>query len=488
VKRDLAALAGREHDVLVIGGGIYGAAVAWDAAQRGLAVGLVEAADFGSGASWNSLKTIHGGLRHLQRADVAGLRESARERAALLRIAPDLVRPLGFLVPTYGHGWRGREVWAAGLLANGLLTLDRNRGVPRSSRLPRNRMLSRDEVLARVPGLDPRGLTGGALWYDAQVTSSERLLVGLLEAASSAGAALANYARVEAFSREGGRVRGAVVRDLETGTEALVRARMIVNAAGPDAGAILRLAGIGQPEIPLLHAANLVLRRAVVSGQAVGVESEGRFLFLAPWADRSIVGTDYSPSGPVDADAFFDLARRALPWAGLDRADVALVHRGRVPGTGASSLWTRGRVIDHERDDGVPGLLSLVSVKYTTARAAAEQAVDLACRRLGVPELRGRTAWTLLHAARPLEGGLADRARRAVEEESARHLTDAVLRRLDLGTGGAPTSAEVGTVLAAMATVLGWSEERQREERRALQAACAPPFAGRDIVESGGKR
>ena len=99
-------------------------------------------------------------------------------------------------------------------------------------------------------------------------------------------------------------------------------------------------------------------------------------------------------------------------------------------------------------------------------------------RRLGRSGLRGRTAWTLLPAARPLEGALADRARRAVQEESALHLTDAVLRRLDLGTGGAPSAPEVGTVLAAMAALLGWDEDRQRDERRALQAACAPPFAG----------
>jgi glycerol-3-phosphate dehydrogenase len=486
VKRDLAALASRQHDVLVIGGGIYGAAVAWDGAQRGLAVGLVEAGDFGSGASWNSLKTIHGGLRHLQRADIAGLRESARERSALLRIAPALVRPLPFLVPTYGHGRRGRELMAAGLLANGLLTLDRNRGVPPEARLPRSRLLSRDEVLSRVPGLDPSGLTGGALWHDAQVSSTERLLVGFLEAASSAGAALANYAPVTALPREGARVQGAVVRDLETGTEALVRARVVVNAAGPDVGAILRLAGIEPPSIPLLHAANLVLRRPVVTGQAVGAQGEGRFLFLAPWSDRSIAGTDYRAEGPVDVEAFFEVARRAFPWAGLERADVAVVHRGRVPGTSGAALWTRGRVIDHEPTDGLAGLITLVSVKYTTARAAAEEAVDLAGRRLGRTVPAGRTAWTPLHAARPGAGSLADRTRQAVEQESARHLTDAVLRRLDLGTGGAPSAADVATVLGTMAAVLGWDEERQRDERRALQAACAPPFAA--LLESAERR
>ena len=110
MKRDLAALAGREHDLLVVGGGIHGAAAAWDAAQRGLSVALVEGGDFGSGTSWNSLKTIHGGLRHLQRADLGALRESVRERAALLRIAPELVHPLGFVLPVYGP--TGGTTWA----------------------------------------------------------------------------------------------------------------------------------------------------------------------------------------------------------------------------------------------------------------------------------------------------------------------------------------------------------------------------------------
>jgi glycerol-3-phosphate dehydrogenase len=447
--------------------------------RASIAVALVEAADFGSGTSWNSLKTIHGGLRHLQRADLAGLRESARERRALLRIAPALVRPLPFLVPAYGHGRRGREVLAAGVLANELLTLDRNRGVPAEVWLPRSRVLSRAEVLSRVPGIDPSGLTGGVLWHDAQVSSSERLLVGLLEAAASAGAQVANYAPVTTLRREGPRVLGALVRDVETGTTTDVRARMVVNAAGPDVAAVLRTAGIEKPRIPLLHAANLVLRRPAVTGQAVGAAIDGRFLFLVPWAGRAMVGTDYRPEfeGPVDADAFLEVARRAFPWAGLEPADVSVVHRGRVPGSSASALWTRGRVIDHEADDGVPGLVSIVSVKYTTARAAAEEAVDLVVRRLGRPAAPSRTALTPLPAAHALEGSLEDRARHAVEHESALHLTDSVLRRLDLGTAGAPSGPEVAAVLAAMAAALRWTEDRQREERRALQAACAPPFA-----------
>jgi glycerol-3-phosphate dehydrogenase len=125
----------------------------------------------------------------------------------------------------------------------------------------------------------------------------------------------------------------------------------------------------------------------------------------------------------------------------------------------------------------VPGLLSLLSVKYTTARGLAEQAVDLALRRLGRPAVRCRTAVTPLPAARLLTGALADRARHAVDHEAARGLTDAVLRRLDLGTAGTPPATDVTVVLEAMAARLGWDETRCSAERQALQAACAPPFA-----------
>ena len=147
VKRDLGALSEREHDVLIVGGGIHGVAAAWDAASRGLRVGLVEAEDFGSGTSWNSLKTIHGGLRYLQTIDLKRMRESIRERRALLRIAPALVRPLPFVVPTYGHGAKGREALALALLLNDAVSSDRNRDLPGDQHIPRGRLLSRREVL-----------------------------------------------------------------------------------------------------------------------------------------------------------------------------------------------------------------------------------------------------------------------------------------------------------------------------------------------------
>jgi glycerol-3-phosphate dehydrogenase len=476
LKRDLGALTAREHDLLVVGGGVSGAAIAWDAALRGLRVALVEAADFGGGTSWNSLKTIHGGLRHLQRANVAAVRAAARERSAFLRIAPALVRPLDFFVPTYGHGLRGRTALGLALLASDLLTRDRNRGLDGAQRIPRGRLLSPAEARARVPGLSADGLTGGALWTDAQVESSERLVLAFLHSASAFGAVVANYVAASALTRDaGGRVKGAACRDDVGGATLDVRARVTINAAGPGIDSVLAGSAVAAPRIPLLRAFNLVLRRHIVPDVAVGGQADGRFLFLVPWRDRTIVGTGYedpvAPSG--GARAFLAEAARAFPWAGLVAEDVALVHEGFVPGQGeAGGLWTGHRVRDHARD-GVPGLISALGVKFTGARALAEATVDAAIRRLGRPRVRSSTETVALHRAAPSTGGPEEGTRAAVREEMAVHLTDAVLRRLDLGSAGPPGTHEVETVLAVMAAAHGWDGATRQKESSALDAFYA---------------
>jgi glycerol-3-phosphate dehydrogenase len=475
VKRDLATLVGREHDVLVIGGGIHGAFSAWDAAQRGLKTALVEAEDFGAGTSWNSLKTIHGGLRYLQTADLARMRESIRERRTLLRIAPALVRPLPFLVPTYGHGMKGREALAVALLVNDLVSADRNRGLPRERRIPAGRRLDRDELRALVPGIPAEGLTGGGLWVDAQVESSERLLIGVLHAAASEGAVLANHVRVVGIDVAAGRVGVVRVEDTRARAGFEVRARVVLNAAGPAMDEVLALAGATRAPVPLLRAVNLVLRRPVVTQCAVGALSAGRYLFLVPWAGRSMAGTHYvAPDAmPLAEQALGFLAElaRAYPWAGLGPEDVSLVHSGRVPGRDSRHLTTRHRLIDHRRE-GLDGLVSVQGVKYTTARAVAEEAVDHLTLRLG-RNCRGRTATTRLTRAVPLEGDLASRTRTAVHEEMALSLADAMLRRLDLGTAGPPAATDVDEVARVLSEELAWSPARVLAEREALAAVFA---------------
>jgi glycerol-3-phosphate dehydrogenase len=474
VKRDLGALTAREHDLVVIGGGIHGVAAAYDASQRGLSVALVEAQDFGAGVSWNSLKTIHGGLRHLQRADLGPARESMRERRALLRIAPAIVRPLPFLVPLRGHGFRGREAFGAALRLHDWIGRRRNEGLPPERCIPPSRVVSAAEVRRICPGIVPDGLSGGALWFDAQVTRSERLVMSFCRAANAAGAVLANYVAATGFTRAGGQVTGVRVRDLEGGGELEVRARMVVNATGPGVRRLLAHAGIEPPAEPALLGMNLVLRRPVVKTHAVGARSGPRYLFLVPWRDRSLLGTAYDPADVAPEAAvlrFLGEAARAFPWAGLELEDVCLVHRGLVPARGGpEALETRSRVIDHEEEHGVRGLVSMRGVKLTTARAEAEKAVDLVVRRLGRAAPPCRTATTSLPAARGLEGSVAEQTLAAVREEMAIHLADVVLRRTDLGTAGPATRADLDTAAAAMASALGWDEQKLRAEREAVPA------------------
>jgi glycerol-3-phosphate dehydrogenase len=343
--------------------------------------------------------------------------------------------------------------------------------------LPPGRLLSREQVAELLPGVETRGLSGGALWFDAQVASSERLLLAFLRQASEAGGALANYVEVTGFLRDGARVTGVRARDHEAGADFEIRAATVLCAAGPWTETLLALAGIDRPAIPLLRAVNLVVRRPLLAKHALGSRAGGRFLFMVPWGYRTIVGTAYEPEGQGSVaqtvESFLRECSLAFPWADLTPEDVVLVHCGLVPGErDASGLWTRDRVCDHARG-GAPGLLSVLGVKFTTARAVAQQAVDLVFRRLGRSSPPCRTAETPLDHAHLSTGTLAERTRRAVAEELAVHLADVVLRRIDLGTSGPPAEAEIGVVAGVLADELDWSDDRLQAERRTLQDRLA---------------
>src|SRR6202789_3750782 len=155
MKRDLAALAAERFDLLIVGGGAFGAAAAWDATLRGLRVALIDQSDFGSGASAECFKMVHGGIRYLQHADIRRLRSSCAERSAMLRIAPHLVNPLPIVIPTYGHGRQGKAFLAAGMLAYDALTAGKNSAIAdRTRRIAGTRLLSRNQTLDLFPELE----------------------------------------------------------------------------------------------------------------------------------------------------------------------------------------------------------------------------------------------------------------------------------------------------------------------------------------------
>src|SRR3954465_12350918 len=227
--REFETLTGTTFDVLVVGGGIHGLATALDAAARGLSVALVEAGDFAAATSFNHQRTAHGGLRALQAGRVGYAMESIRERRALARIAPRLLRPLPFMIGTYRSVVKNRLVLRAGFEIDRWLGRHRNDGLEPELHLPVAKLTSKAATLKLFPGIKPDRLTGGANWYDYQIIHSDRLAIAFAEGAALKGATLVNYAEALAAIRDGGRLAGMRVRDVLTGDEVDAKARMTIN-------------------------------------------------------------------------------------------------------------------------------------------------------------------------------------------------------------------------------------------------------------------
>jgi glycerol-3-phosphate dehydrogenase len=410
--RDVSQLTTEPFDLAVIGGGVYGVCAAWRGALNGLRVCLVERHDFGSATSSNSLKVIHGGLRYLQHLDFRRMRESIRERNMLIRIAPHLVAPMPFVIPTYGHGVKGREAHALALRLNDLVAWDRNRGLDPGRQLPQSRMLDRAEVLERFPGIRRDGLSGGAQWYDGLSYNSERLLLAFLRSALRAGAVVANYVEVAGCLERDGAVVGLKARDELTGRELSIRSRMVLNTAGPWVDNIL--AGLSDtPETRVFHlskAINLVTRQ-LIPDVAVGLQGPATFrdadaainkgfrmFFIIPWRSYSLIGTRHFPYDGAPDDmtvsneeirSFLNEINSAYPPARLQPADIVGVYSGMLPRdpdsllTNDVQLEKHCTVIDHEREHGIPGVMTVVGVKWTTARLVAFETVDRITRKLG---------------------------------------------------------------------------------------------------------
>lgn len=406
MQRNIGQLANNSYDLLVVGGGIYGACIAWDAVSRGLSVALVDKGDFGAATSANSLKIIHGGLRYLQHADFKRMRESIRERKNLLRIAPHLIHPLPILIPTYGHGMKGREAMNIALRLNDLISCDRNWSMADASKhIPSGKVISPQECLTRLPGIESRGLTGGALFCDAQVYNSERLTLAFLHSANKAGAEVANYVQVTGFTQHQNRVTGAIARDELSGNDFEIQAKVVVNTAGPWVNRLqdLALPSSGSAKRSgLAKAVNLVVK-PIFNRYAVGLSSQNqyrdqdafidkgsRFLFTAPWRGRSMVGTWYFPydRSPdqlgITADELktcLDDINSAYPPAQLTEDDIQFIHCGLLPSSGISAKTGDVQLAKHYSihdytQQGLAGLISVQGVKYTTARDVAEKVVN----------------------------------------------------------------------------------------------------------------
>ncbi|MGH8170588.1 MAG: FAD-dependent oxidoreductase [Steroidobacteraceae bacterium] len=402
MQRNITRLGTSTYDLVVVGGGIHGACAAWEGALQGLRVALIEAGDFGCATSGNSLRTLHGGLRHLQRLDLKRMRESIRERREWLRLAPHLAQPLRFILPTRGQGLRGPLVMRSALWINDLISADRNRGVRDDRRLARGAVLGAAAARAALPGVDLEDCNGAAAWHDAVCLDTERLLFSVVSAAAGAGVHAINYVRATGLLAHHSRIRGVHARDELSGRELELRSRFVINAAGPWVEDWLP-AGAGRPQAPMFRASRAfnLLTRALPFRDGVGltVRAHGAndtTYFILPWNGYSLVGTRHLRCDPAtrspdvmreEVVAFLSDLNTVLGSHRLAAADVRGVFAGLLPEEEDNpdtevALERDPQVIDHQ-PAGLRGLVSIVGVKWTIAPAVAARAVRMACRQLG---------------------------------------------------------------------------------------------------------
>ncbi len=508
---------GRENfDIAIIGGGINGAAIARDAALRGLKVALIDKGDFAGETSSRSSKLIHGGLRYLPQGQFHLVFEALRERERLRwHTAPHLVHPLRFLMPFYRGRRPGRIAIGFGLALYDLMA--------RPARAERHRRLSREAAAMLEPMLRSDGLNGAATYYDCASDDARITLENALDAAYH-GAAIANYAAAEALLHNGSALTAIGVRDRERDVSFELRARVFINAAGPWLEAIRRMdRADAAPCARLTKGVHLIVSRArlPITGPLVLTDGEGRIVFVIPLDANVLVGTtdtDFSGDpAEVAADAadlgyLLEVVNETLPAAALRPDDVLTAFAGLRVLAGEDPARSASRVAREELIEIAPsGLVTVAGGKLTTHRVIAEKVLRRVASRLGLggaaamtrelplPGARRLAATTEALAGLPehLQGALRSRygtrvelvARIARDEprfaapilddaaliaaeiifavryEMARTVADFLIRRVALSWHDPDKAAAAAPVVARlMAAELGWDRRREAAE------------------------
>lgn len=409
--RNLSQFETGDYDLIVVGGGINGAAICWEAVSRGLKVALLEKSDFAAATSANSLKIIHGGFRYLQSGNILRVKESIREQRNLMQLAPHLVHPMPVIIPIYGHGIRGKEAFATGVKLFELIRSSERKLDDPEKHIPPGRIISKGECTSILPNLEEKGLKGGVLFYDAQVYNSERLVLAFLQTAWKSGAHIANYAEVTGFIEVNRRLKGVEVRDVLTGEVLRITSKLIILASGPWNEEILSMLGKESNKSTVIHAKAInLITRQLINKFAVGIRGRNQYsngkslanvktnyIFIAPWRDFSIIGTAYtlgeiSPDeleiNESDIDFIKNEFNRVNPGNILSNRDILLAHGGLLPLSGKKrnqqglQLASKMKIIDY-RELGYEGLLAIEGVKYTTARDVAQKTINYVFSKWG---------------------------------------------------------------------------------------------------------
>ncbi len=495
-ERQLRMLDRETFDVAIIGGGIYGAMLLLYATAYGLKAVLLDRGDFGAETSFNSLRILHGGLRYLQTLDLLRSRESIREQRWFLREFPDLVRALPCLLPLHNQGLRRPFFMRLAFGLDRIMSIDRNQGLATERQLPPARIISAAETRTHFPQVATSGLAGGALWHDAAIPDTQRLVMEILNWAQSQGGIAINYLDATDLSIDDAAIRAVEVRDRESGERHEVTANVVINASGPWCENLAARfdATYTRTMYPSV-AWNVLFDRQALSEYALGVaaqEPNSQVYFLHPWKGRLLAGTGHKAIlnstkcevERVHLDAMIANLNRAIPGLALSTDQIQRVMSGILPvrEAGSTDLSKRPIIHDHGVSGGPKGLISVSGVKLGASRIVADNTMRAATKRYfggrhrSKPQPGDRPSpcqgWQL--SAYDL-GSLQDKGLRAqllkiIECEMVVHLDDLVLRRTTLWEDPA-AAMELAPQLLAL---FDWDARRADNELSRLASALEP--------------
>jgi len=527
LKRNFDAVAAETFDIIVIGGGIIGAGIARDATLRGFRTLLVDKEDFAYGTTSRSSRLIHGGLRYLKQLDLGLVRQDLREREILLQIAPHLVHPLAFVIPISSTRPLQRAALPFGLMLYDLLFYRKS--------LPSHRRLSRSETLKLEPGLEQRGLVGSYLYYDCQSPFVERLCLENVLSASEHGATILNHAKVVGLLRDSNGMSGVEVQDVMSGETYDVKASIVINATGHWVDSLREMLGKSASTM-IRRTKGIHLLTAQISRNAIVLFAlaDNRLFFVIPWQGYSLIGTtDTDYSGDLDSveaereDVTYLLTEVRRIFPSIDSQEIFYASAGlralaRSNSKRPSDVSRSHRLVDHEREDGTHGFISVLGGKITAYRAVAEQVVDLVCKKLGsqatcttdqVPlpgaqnvtkqmiekaaNERGITVETVTHLTTlygsrftevldllnqnpsgaqricPHSPAILAQVQHAVENEGALTAEDFLLRRSALGLGPCLGLDALDHIADEMGSLLHWSQNERQKQMNSYRTRSA---------------
>lgn len=520
-----------DYDIIIIGGGITGANVLWDATLRGYNCLLVEKNDYASGTSQATSKLIHGGLRYLRNLEFALVRESLSERRYLAKISPHAIRPMGFIIPI--RSWFSRIQLFFGMELYNALSFDRNKEIDSDVKLPRYRWNSLAETIYKAMGLSRKSLKGSFQYYDYANINPEKHTTEFILSAKEKGAHAFNYLSVTTLKKQNSGGYTVGLTDSITGKKVLVSTKVVVNSAGPWADVIESMTGVtAEKKLVRSKGIHAVVRNISGNECVVLSKRDGSHLFVIPWRGKTIVGTT-DTAYEEDPDRFkvkqseivdlLDEVNHSFGFAKLTLKDVDYYYGGLRPlvedpgSTEGTYSASRKSEIFHYEKEGFPGFFSALGGKYTTSRAVAEtlvNAIDLyskgtesPCATKFTPLLGGRyqslkelvnelqlkhpktsgskletlakrygsVSWKILS----LEGNdfyripngeiyYEEEVEYLITHEEILHLTDFYFRRSGVGTVGTLDTSERIRIDKKIAKLLGWNADRLKEETKSV--------------------